>query len=451
MSARFTTQLLVRLGALFALLAIVAYTATSTEFRVIPALVGALAVLQAGLVVRFVARTNRELVRFVDALRYDDASQSFSIGRLGASFADLQRSLAQATERFGRSRLADAERRRYLETLVEHVPVALVALHDDGRVELLNSAARRLLNAASKSSIDVLDVYGAAFQRDLAQSRAGGRTLTRATIDGVERHLVLSTTQITIGARTQRLTSLQDIQSELDQSELSAWQDMVRVLSHEILNSLTPIASLARTADEIVRDLEERARSAPSADPDEMADLRDAVQTVARRSDGLLAFVRSYRQLTQLPPPSLRPVGVSEYFRRLEKLVAADWSERGITLDVRDPPPGLIIQADEGLLDQAMLNLLRNAADAVAGRDPPRSVWLASAMSERGRPVIEIADNGPGFADEIRDKMFLPFFTTKADGSGIGLALVRQIMLIHKGAITASARPGGGALFRLTF
>jgi C4-dicarboxylate-specific signal transduction histidine kinase len=118
---------------------------------------------------------------------------------------------------------------------------------------------------------------------------------------------------------------------------------------------------------------------------------------------------------------------------------------------VREPPPGLTIQADEDLLDQAMLNLLRNAADAVAGRDPPRVVWMASAVSERGRPVIEIADNGPGFAVEIRDKIFLPFFTTKADGSGIGLALVRQIMLVHKGAITASTRPGGGALFRLTF
>jgi two-component system, NtrC family, nitrogen regulation sensor histidine kinase NtrY len=448
MSARFTTQLLVRLCAVFALLAVMAYTATSTEFRVIPALAGALAVLQAALVVRFVARTNRELVRFVDALRYDDASQSFSIGRLGASFADLERSLTEAAERFGRSRRADAERRRYLETLVEHVPVALIALHDDGNVELLNSAARRLLNAAGKSNIDALDAYGAAFQRDLAQSRAGGRALTRATIDGVDRHLVLSTTQITIGGSTQRLTSLQDIQGELDQSELSTWQDMVRVLSHEILNSLTPIASLARTADEIVRDLQERAASGES---DEMADLRDAVQTVARRSDGLLGFVRSYRQLTQLPPPSLRPVGVGEYFRRLETLVAADWSQHGIALVVRQGPPGLTILADEGLLDQAMLNLLRNAADAVTGRDPPRNVWLASAVSERGRPVIEIADNGPGFADEIRNKIFLPFFTTKADGSGIGLALVRQIMMIHKGAITATARPGGGALFRLTF
>ncbi len=446
-SGRFATRLLLRVAVLFALLAALAYTVVATDFRAVALIAAALAVAQAGLIVRFVGRTNRELARFLTAVRYDDVTQSFSGGRMGASFSDLDQALEQAMHRFRDTRRADEERRRYLEALVEHVPVALLSIHVDGRVELLNGAARRLLNASGKSSVEALDVYGAAFRRDIAQSRAGGRTLTRTALDGVERHLVLSTTQITVGGHSERVTSLQDIQSELDTNELSAWQDMARVLSHEILNSLTPIASLARTADEIVRDLEERE---PARDADVMADLRDAVLTLARRSDGLLRFVKSYRQVTQLPPPTMRPVSVPDYFRRLQRLVGADYSGRGIALHMREPAEGLELMADETLLDQAMINLLRNAADAAATGAEPQ-VWLASSISERGRPVIEIADNGPGVADEIKNKIFLPFFTTKPDGSGIGLALARQVMLIHKGAITASTRAGGGALFRLTF
>jgi len=445
--ARFATGLLVRVAVLFALLAGLACTLFATEFHAVPLIVGALAVAQAGLIVRFVGRTNRELARFLTAVRYDDVTQSFSSARPGAGFGDLDRALEQAMHRFRDTRRADEERRRYLEALIEHVPVALLSVHEDGRVELLNGAARRMLNASGKSNLEALEVYGAAFRRDIAQSRAGGRTLTRTALDGVERHLVLSTTQITVGGHSERVTSLQDIQSELDSSELSAWQDMARVLSHEILNSLTPIASLARTADEIVRDLEARE---PAPDAEVMADLRDAIQTLARRSDGLLRFVKSYRQVTQLPPPTMRPLSLRDYFRRLQRLIDADYGGRGVALHMREPAEGLELLADETLLDQAMINLLRNAADAAAASADPQ-VWLASGISERGRPVIEIADNGPGVPDDIKDKIFLPFFTTKADGSGIGLALARQVMLVHKGAITASARTGGGALFRLTF
>jgi two-component system, NtrC family, nitrogen regulation sensor histidine kinase NtrY len=444
---RFATGLLVRVGVLFALLAALAYFVTSTRFHAATVVVGAAALIQVWLVIRFVDRTNRELTRFLGAIRYDDYLTSFALGRLGPSFRDLGRSFEELMGRFRDARLADEGRRRYLEALVEQVPVALLAVRDDGTVELLNNAARRLLNASSKLSVDALHAYGAAFQRDIAQSRPGRRTLTRTELDGQARHLILSTTQITIGAQSQRLTSLQDIQTELDTNELAAWQDMVRVLSHEILNSLTPIASLARTADEIVADLAGRRAGSEQESVD---DLRDAVQTLARRSDGLLRFVRSYRQLTQMPPPSLQPVSLKHYFHRLERLLEAEWSGRGIRLHMREPSEGIELLADESLLDQAMINVLRNAADAAAAGPEPQ-VWLGSAVSERGRPVIEVGDNGPGLPEENVDKIFLPFFTTKADGSGIGLALARQVMLIHKGAITASARTGGGALFRLTF
>jgi nitrogen fixation/metabolism regulation signal transduction histidine kinase len=252
-----------------------------------------------------------------------------------------------------------------------------------------------------------------------------------------------------MGGNVRRLISLQDIQTELDATELSAWQDMVRVLSHEIGNSITPIASLARTADDMVVDLRERIDDRGET-AELISDIHDAIDTITRRSEGLMRFVKSYRELTRLPPPKKRQISLRSYFARLERLLAAEWSDRGVTLHMGAPAEGLTIAADESLLDQAIINVVRNAADAASAADDPQ-VWLDARLSERGRPVIEIADNGAGFDAEVAEKIFLPFFTTKADGSGIGLSLARQVMLLHRGAISARPRDGGGALFQLSF
>jgi two-component system, NtrC family, nitrogen regulation sensor histidine kinase NtrY len=446
MTARFSAQLTVRLAVMFALMASLAYLLTATELIAVTALIAALVLIQGSLILHFVGRSNRELSRLLGAIRYDDFSQSFSVGKLGASFDELQTELEAVMMHFRETRMAKEAQRRYLEALVEHVPVAILAVHDDGTVDLLNGAARRLLDVTAPMSVAELLRYGASFQRDVIQSQSGHRSLTRTELDGVHRHLVLSTTQLRLASANLRLITLQDIQHELDSSELSAWQDMARVLTHEIMNSLTPIASLARTADVLVGELQNG-----GGDTEELhADLHSAVHTLARRSDSVMRFVHSYRELTQMPPPTLAPLPLADYFRRLERVFAIEWAGRGVQLQVRPPPAGLTLLADESLLDQALINLLRNAAEAALTHPQPQ-VWLEARLSDRGRPILEIDDNGAGVEAELGDKIFLPFFTTKATGSGIGLALARQIMLVHQGAISATARPGGGARFRLTF
>jgi len=446
LTSRFAVKVGVRVGALFASLIALAFLVAATEMRAMAAILAGLTALQGWMLVRFVQLSNRELSRFLGAIRYEDFQQSFSLGRLGATFGDLEAAFEDVLARFRESRLEREAQRRYLEALVEHVPVAILGVSETGRVELLNNAARRLLDATGPTTVEELVGYGAVFQRDIAQCKVGDRRLTRIELDGVKRQLILSTTQIVMTGVPLRVVTLEDIQSELDWNELSAWQDMARVLSHEIMNSLTPIASLAATADEMVDDL---ARGAAS-DDELLADVHAAVRTIARRSDGLMRFVSSYREITHLPPPALHLVALPDYFRRLEKLILTDWEKRGIQLHLGTPPDGLSIVADEALLDQAMINLLRNAADAASTRPRPQ-VWLDARLSDRGRPVIEIGDNGPGIDAALGEKIFLPFFTTKPDGSGIGLALARQVMLVHQGAITTAERPGGGALFRLTF
>ncbi len=454
--SRFTGQLLMRLGFILATLALLAWLITETGFYAVTLLVAIVALLQVWALIKYVDRTNQELTRFLNSIRYQDFLQTFTIEHLGSSFADLNDAFDEVILSFRDARSAKETQARYLQALVEHVPISLVTLHGDGRVELLNNAARRLLNAASIRDIDALDAFGPAFRRDMAQTKAGERRMTRIASDGVERQLIMSTTQITIAGDVQRLVSLQDIQSELDASELSAWQDMVRVISHEIMNSITPIASLARTADELVDDLQPAGKSKKKTsdgdgDRDELIeDIHDAIRTVARRSEGLMGFVQSYRQLTRMPPPKMEKFSLKKNLERLKRLMNAEWKGRGIALHVSGASEGMLLMADEGLLDQTIINLLRNAADAASENEHPQ-VWLSTRLNDRGHPVIEVADNGPGIDPEVLEKIFLPFFTTKAEGSGVGLSLARQVMLVHKGSISAGVREGGGAVLRLTF
>lgn len=447
--SRFAARLALRLAGLFALLTALAVVLAATDFVAVAVILAVLVVAQTMFVIHFVNRTNGELSRFFAAVRYDDFSQSFSIERLGGSFAELESALEQVMERFRDTRSEREVQRRYLETLVDHVPVAIIAVREDGHVSLLNNAARRLLESSGEHTLDDLERFGADFQRDIANARPGERTLTRIELDGVQRHLVISTTQITTASGAERLITLQDIQSELDTTELASWQDMVRVLSHEIGNSITPVASLARTADEMVVDLRAKLDD-PEAAVELVSDIHDAVDTIARRSEGLMRFVSSYRQLTRMPPPQKREVFLDDYFSRLETLLSSEWKERGVTLHLGAPARGLTIDADESLLDQAIINIARNAADAASASDQPQ-VWIDARLSERGRPMIEIADNGDGLDEELAEKIFRPFFTTKAHGSGIGLPLARQVMAMHRGSLSARSRPGGGAVFQLRF
>lgn len=446
---RFTVEIIIRLAALVLTMAAFVYVVTEKSFYMSGTLLALFAIGQVYMLFRQVDRTNAELTRFLNAIRYGDFLQSFSIEHLGSGFAELNEAFDDIMARFRKARSEKEVQARYLSALVDHVPVALLVIHSDGKIDLLNNAARRLLNTASLAAVSELHQYGPAFQRDIAQTKAGEKKLTRLVEDEFERHLIMSTTQITVGGDAQRIVSLQDIQSELDATELTAWQDLVRVLSHEIMNSVTPIASLARTASDLVDEISDTA-GGDQAKPVDLKDVRDSVRTVARRSEGLMHFVQSYKQLTQMPPPKLAKTNLKEYLERLKTLMQAEWKGQGIAFHLRVEGDNLVLMADTELLDQVLINLLRNAAHAVADSEV-KQVSLRSRMNERSRITIDVEDSGPGIKPEHAEKIFLPFFTTKPDGSGVGLSLARQIMLVHRGNISAGPGKLGGARFRLTF
>jgi nitrogen fixation/metabolism regulation signal transduction histidine kinase len=291
--------------------------------------------------------------------------------------------------------------------------------------------------------------FGFSFAEAIDNAVPGERQLVKFTVEGIEYHLTMAATEIIVGPRIERLISLQDIQSELDATQAEAWEDLVRVLTHEIMNSITPVTSLAQTAADVVEEVIGKvSRGEPAAE--DLDDLRDAVSTVARRSNSLTQFVDSYRQITRLAPPEKKRIPIAILFDEVMRLAAAECPQDNIEFESEVAPESLDVYADRDLLEPVLINLLRNAWQAVVAVDEPY-VCLTARMNRRNNVVIEVADNGPGVTDDVANKVFVPFFTTKEGGSGVGLALARQVMIAHGGFIRLGRNASGGATFSLTF
>ena len=397
----------------------------------------------------YVTRTNREIARFLDAARYADYSQRFDLRSEGSGFEALGEAFSEIIKRM-RERSAGMEvDLRRLRALIEHIPVPLLTLHADDSVTLQNNAARRLFGAEHVTTLRDLRRFGVRFAESVATAAPGERQLVTFTVEGIEYQLTLATTELVVAGRSERLVSLQDIQSELDATQAQAWEDLVRVLTHEIMNSITPVTSLARTATDVVDEVVDKLARNELLE-DDMEDLRDAVSTVARRSDSLMQFVDSYRQITRLAPPEKKRVRLDDLFETACRLAAAECPSDAVEFGSDVVPAELDVRADRDLLEPVLINLLRNAWQAASAEERPQ-VHLNGRLNRRNNVVIEVSDNGPGVPDDVAKKIFVPFFTTKEGGSGVGLALARQVMIAHGGFIRVRRNQAGGATFSLTF
>lgn len=446
--SRFHAGIAWRTAALFATGAVAAWLISATQWYVTIALCLAAIIAQAVALARFSTQSTRELTRFLDALSFDDMSQSFA----GFASDPAHRELGTAMERvMGRLRANRSEldeQTQYLQTLVNHVPVALLSIDERGALRLLNMAARRLFET-SPAEVGQLSLFGESFAVTVESLRPGATAIVRMERRSGALQLKSAATEIVAGGVRRRLISLQNIENEMSSQELAAWQNVIRVISHEVMNSLTPVSSLAGTAQGLVLEVLEQL---PADDPraGTLADARDALDALARRSEGLVHFVRSHRRLTKPLAAQMQVAPVRRLFARIERLLAGDLADRDVEMTVRVEPETLELAMDAELLDQALINLVRNALEALR-ENPSGRISLLAYREPDGRIAISVSDNGPGIAPDDREKIFVPFFTTKRQGSGIGLTLVRQIAAAHGASVDVSDTPGGGATVRLRF
>jgi two-component system nitrogen regulation sensor histidine kinase NtrY len=373
---------------------------------------------------------DRTLAQFVDGLNaegYERPTTPVGLARLGVA-------IQGALDRLATVRAERQARSDFLEAMTDTVSAALLVLDGEGLVTAANRAARTTLGAGV-GPLTAIPALGPETAARLARLPAGAREIIRLAD---QRAMLVQVSGFTAGDGTRRLIALQSVSGDLDAVELKAWQDLVRVLSHEMMNSLTPICSLSES---IAAGL----ATGHSAASD--AEVIEAAEVIARRSQGLMNFVERYRRLTDAPAAVIARLPAADLARRLDRLAQAMIGEAEISYESAVHPTWLTLAADPDLLEQAAINLLKNAVDAVRGR-PGAAVRLSIGLDEE-QVTLSVADNGPGLPTDDPEGVFVPFFTTKAGGSGVGLAVARQIALAHGGRLEHRPAVPNGAVFQL--
>ncbi|MCJ8156239.1 PAS domain-containing sensor histidine kinase [Sphingomonas sp. LaA6.9] len=439
---RFAIGLGLRIMFVFVGLSVLAWSLVTPDLGAARVLAFAIAAAAGAGLWRYIQRTNFEVARFVEAIRFNDLQARFSRPDAGSGFEVLGDALDAGIRalRDDRARLSEAS--RFYEALVDDVPVALLTIDAEGRVDLANKTARKLFNRHGGARSSDFECYGRNFAAALASLAPGSSQTLILDLDvGPQRAMLRAGALARLGGTT-RVIAVQVIQQALNAVEVAAQSDLIRVLTHEIMNSMTPVTSLARTAAQLIAEADK------DNDP-AIADARAAVETLARRADGVMHFVETYREITRPPQISRRIFAASPFATELQRLFEADGDWEQVALSVAVAPQDHLIDADPDLLAQVVINLLRNAADAATMNGDAPKVALRIEALRSGRTRIEVEDNGAGVPEALRHDIFLPFFTTKKTGTGVGLSFARQVLLAHDGSIEVDGRENGGALFRL--
>ncbi len=397
--------------------------------------------------VLYVERTNRKLSNIFEAIKYSDFTRSFSMNQMGNSFDSLDKALNEVMVSFHKAREEREEALRYLETIVQHVGTGLMVFNQKGEIETINAAAKRLFNILTIKNIKDLKSLSLALVDTLETSTTGNNHLIKINAGGQEKTIAIAVTEFRKKESIYKVVSFRNIQSELQSKEFEAWQNITRVMTHEIVNSITPIASLSGTVNQMIA---QEIQSDGKLTDDTLKDVQEAMYIIERRSEGLKHFVDAYRRFGSLPKPNFKPVAVKQLLDHAVNLYKAESVEYGVSLKAETEPHNLQFNADPELIEMVLINLIKNAMQASQGI-ANASVKILGKMDNQGHIVIEITDNGKGIIPEAIDKIFIPFFTTKQGGTGIGLSLSRQIMHLHDGTLQVESKPDISTTFMMRF
>jgi len=445
----FRLNVVARALLVFGLIAVATWGATHTAWQVTPIVCGVLAVLLLVELVRYVESVNRELTEFISFVAHDDFAVSLPVARKGRVFRDLELAYRLLAGKFRSLNLQRAANHQYLEALVEHVSIALICLDAKGAVTLMNREAKVLFGTPHLASLDSFGRIDAGLPAAIADLANGGRTLVSVRIGDEPLQLALFATEFELLGERYKLISFQNIRDELEQREIDYSQKLIKVLTHEIMNSVTPIISLTKLIRDRLVD-EKTGELAMNLSGEEQHDLARGLASIHSRGSGLLKFVQAYSALTNLPRPSLAEVDVAVLLDRVHALMAPALPADGVRLQVQAVGANMVVRADPQQIEQVLINLLKNAAEALVGRADGQ-VTLRGVRDDHGKVLVQVIDNGPGIEAAHLDDIFLPFFTTKRSGSGVGLSVSRQIMALNKGMLTVKTAAGAGCEFMLRF
>jgi len=383
-------------------------------------------------------QSNRQIAFFFEAIRNEDSSLKFPTSIRQKSLRHLYQSLNDLNERINEIKLQNEYLEKYYRSFIQHAGTGLMAINQDNEVEIMNDKAFEYAGIPSFTPLHLVPLRNPELLNFLATFNPGeSNTFKRFTGDS-QINLLIRTKEIRYGGKVSRLISLQDIRNELDEKELDSWQKLIRVLTHEIMNSIAPIVSLTGTLQKFF--MENGNPVHPEKIDQEIIDnVIQGLDTIGERGNGLVNFVNSYRELTRIPKPEFEAFRVREWLDHIGLLLHERMEQQQIKLEKKIDEKVREITGDKKLLTQVMINIVKNAMEALAEVPENRKIRITVDVSRQNHHKILISNNGPMIPAEAIDKIFIPFFTTKENGSGIGLSLSRQILRLHRGSIHAES------------
>ncbi len=391
--------------------------------------------------VRFVNKSNRDFRDFINLLKNNDFSTRFNAEGKGRSFENLYAELNDLGDKYHKLNLEKELKHRHLETVLGHIDVGIISYDSSGSIQLVNQAFKDLFYLPYLSKYQSIDKLNKEFAEVIKELRPGTNKLFEIKIFERELHLTLQANIYKLKEEEFKLISVKNIINELEQKELESYQKLIRVLTHEIMNSITPISSLSNTMNSLLKENEIQSN-------DELAEqIKTGIEAIHDRSSNLLKFTESYRKLTRLPQPEFQKVNLDEIFKNIDAIIKSFPQAEKINFKY-DLESKITFNADPKMIEQVLVNIYKNAIE-VLGQNPSSEIITKAFLTKNNRTQIEISDNGPGMKKEILEKVFIPFYTTKEVGSGIGLSLCRQIILAHHGYIKAESIENQGTTISL--
>ena len=388
-----------------------------------------------------------ELEQFTEAIEYRDFSRNFDVKRAPVELQPLRKAFNQLSDSF---KLASKEKEtqyQYLQQIIEIVDTGIISFElSKGDIVWMNESVKNMLNLPQLKNINALEKRNKFLLDEIKTIPLGGNKLITITLDKNQYKVLLNVTAFQINQQQFKLLTFQNISEALDETETDAWSRLLRVMTHEIMNSIAPISSLASTLNTLVDESVKSNETQPSY----IEDLKIGINTIGKRSDSLLKFADTYRNLNKITSLNLQKIYVRDLFESQNNLMAPTLLERNIDLQIILKDPSIQVEADTSLLEQVLINLLVNAIEAVKNTDSPKII-LSAELDTHKKCIIKVIDNGSGIQKELLDKIFVPFFSTKKNGSGIGLNLCKQIMMLHRGKIQAQTTENTGTAFVLQF
>jgi nitrogen fixation/metabolism regulation signal transduction histidine kinase len=387
-------------------------------------------------IIHFLNRTNTKIAFFFDAIRNDDSTLNFPVNTGNKSLNELNISLNKVNVLIRNIKFELQEQEQYFKTILEHVSIGIITFNENGNIYLSNTAARNLINHEHLTHINQIAQIDGKLYMAIRDLQPGDRKLVSFKNQTGIVQLSLKSTLFKTAQETFQLVAIQDIKNELEAKELESWIKLIRVLTHEIMNTVAPITSLSQTILEYFKNLDGQLPSEKIIN-----NTIKGLEVINERGTGLIGFVDTYRKLTRIPQPDKKAVSVAMLFENTITLVKSEPENEQVQILREVKPVDLEIVADKKQIAQVLINLLKNSIEALKNK-PDGKITIRSELNTNGRALITITDNGPGINEELMDKIFIPFFTTKENGSGIGLSLSRQIMQMHGGSLKLISTPG---------